>query len=119
MDIGKILRERVKFRTYRSDPKVKGKRWGVYPSVKADQLMFFEDDEFKCEVSLFSYDSEDILRMQDEAIKDAAKGIIKNSWIFYLHAANHSVQKMGRLYRSGIRLVFKVRNAQKIQEEVK
>ena len=120
MDIGKVLRERVKFRTYRSDPKSPScKKWGVYPVVKVDKDMFFEDDEFKCEVSLFSYDSEEILRMQSETIAEAAKGIVKNGWIFYLHAANHRVLKMGRLHRSEIRLIFKVKNAQKIQEEVK
>ena len=118
MDIGKILREKAKFRAYRAEPKIKGKKWGIYPSLKVDRDMFFEDDEFKCEVSLFSYDSEEILKMQEDAIKEATKGIKKDGWFFYLHAANHKVQKMGRIYRSEIRFVFKVKNAQKIQEEV-
>lgn len=110
MDIGKVLRERVKFRTYRSDPKSPScKKWGVYPVVKVDKDIFFEDDEFVCQVFLFSYDADEILQMQDEAINQATEGMKKNGWIFWLHAASHKIRRIGRIYRSEIRFVFKVK----------
>jgi len=121
MDIGKILGDRARFRAYRSEPKSTNcKRWGIYPSLKVDRSIFFEEDEFIYLVSLFSYDADEILRMQDAAIAEAAKGLKKDGWEFWLHAANHKVQNSGRLYSSKIRFVFKVKNApKKIQEEVK
>lgn len=109
MDIGRILRERSKIRTYKSEPKKPPRRWGVYPSLIVDQLIFFEDDDFRCQVSLFSNDEDEILGMQKAAIAEAAIGMNKGGWKFYLHAANHDVKKVaGGLYRSRINLVFKV-----------
>lgn len=120
MDIGKILRDRAKILTFRVQPKkIKSKRWGIYPSVKVKQDIFFEENEFVCPVSLFSYDREEILKMQDEAIVDAHKGMEKDGWKFWLHAANHSIKRVGKLYRADIRFVFKVKTFLKIQEEVK
>ena len=120
MDIGKILRERSKIPAYRSEPKKKGKRWAIYPSLKVDKLIFHEDDDFRCLVSLFSHDADEILRMQDAAIAEAVEGMKKDGWVFWLHAANHKVQRIGKLYRSEIRFVFKVKDPLiKIQEEVK
>lgn len=119
MDIGKILRERVSFPAYRSEPKRECSHWGIFPSLKVNNSIFFEEDEFKCEVSLFSNDPEEILRMQDETIAEAAKGMKKNGWTFWLHAANHEIYNTEKPYRSEIRLVFKVKTLEKIQEEVK
>ena len=116
MDIGKILRERAKILTFRVEPKkIKSKRWGIYPSVKVNKDIFFEEDEFVCQVYLFSYDPEEILKMQDEAIADAHKGMEKDGWKFWLHAANHSIKRVGKLYRADIRFVFKVKTFLKIQ----
>jgi len=120
MDIGKILRDKANFATYRSEPKsTKYKKWGIYPVVKVDKNIFFEEDEFICQVYLFSYKEDEILKMQDEAIEQAARGIKKNGWIFWLHAANHKVHNTGKLCRSEIRFVFKVKILEKIQQEVK
>lgn len=119
MDIGKILRERSKIPAYRQEPKRKGKRWGIYPSLKVDKLIFDEEDDFRCPVSLFSYDADEILRMQDAAIAEAAKGMNRDGWKFYLHAANHKVHRVMGLYRSEINFVFKVRFPDNSQKEVK
>jgi len=119
MDIGKILREKAKFPAFKSEPKKKEINWGIYPSVKVDKTIFFEDDEFKCLVSLFSYDEAELLKMQDETIKDAKEGMKKDGWIFWLHAANHKVEKIGKLYRSEINFIFKVDVLEEIKEEVK
>lgn len=110
MDIGKILGERAEYRIYRSEPKSTNcKKWGVYPVVKVEKDIFFEEDEFVCQAYLFSYDADEILQMQEEAIKQATKGMKKNGWFFWLHAANHKVNNSGSTYRSEIRFVFKVK----------
>lgn len=121
MDIGKILRERSKFPAYRSEPKKKNKNWAIYPSLKVDNLVFYEDDEFRCLVSLFSYDRDEILMMQDTAIAEAKKGMKKDGWTFWLHAARHKVEQVDELYCSKINFTFKVNNGLKgnRNEEVK
>ncbi len=119
MDIGRILRERVNFRTYVKDPKKPGKRWGVFPSVKVNQLIFIEDEEFRCPVSLFSYDKDEIMEMQTAAILQASLGMKKDGWNFFCHAANHKIQKVLGLYRSDINFQFKVVFPNITKEEVK
>lgn len=118
MDIGKILRERISFPAYREEPKVKGKCWGVYPSLEVKRLIFHEEDDFRLTVSLFSHDAMEILKMQDAAIASAAEGLNKGAWEFYLHAANHKVQRIQGLYRSEINFVFKVVFPKISQQEV-
>lgn len=121
MDIGKILRDKAKFPAYRSEPKTKNKRWGIFPSVKVEQLIFYEDDDFYCPVKLFSYDRDEIEKMQDDTIKQAHEGMKKDGWTFWLHAANHKIQRIGKLYCSEINFCFKVRipDVEEIQTEVK
>lgn len=119
MDIGKILRERVNFRTYVNPPRKPGKKWGVFPSVKVDQLIFIEDEEFKCPVSLFSYDKKEIEEMQTATILQASLGMKKNGWNFFCHAANHGIQKVHGLYRSDIYFRFKVVFPNVTKEEAK
>ena len=118
MNIGKVLRERAKFPVYVLEPKKKPDNWGLYPNLRINESIFFEEDEFVYLVSFFSHDALEILKMQDAAITEAAKGLKKDGWEFWLHAANHKIKKSERLYSSEIRFVFKVKNApQKIQEE--
>ena len=119
MDIGKILRERANFKTYVNKPKKPGKKWGVYPSVKADELIFIEEEEFNCPVLLFSHNKDEIMRMQADAIIQASLGMKRGGWEFWLHAANHKITKEGGLYRSEIRFVFKVLFPINLKEEVK
>ena len=120
MDIGKVLRDRLKFPVYALRPRKELNRWGHFPSFRVDSKIFFEEDEYIYFVHLFSYSVSEILSMQDAAIKAAAKGLKKDGWEFWLHAANHAVKRSERLYTSEIRFVFKVKNApQKIKEEEK
>lgn len=109
MDIGKILRERANFRTYAKEPKKPPKRWGIFPSLKVDQLIFSEEDDFRCSVTLFSYDKDDITQMQADTITRASLGMKNNGWDFWLHAANHGIERVPGRYRSTINFVFKVR----------
>lgn len=119
MDIGRILRERANFAAFRYKPKRRLKRWGVFPSLKVEQLIFHEDNDFRCLVSLFSYDRDDVEKMQDMTIAEAVKGMKKNGWEFYCHAANHKIERVQKMYRSEINFVFKVRFPDNTQEEVK
>ncbi len=120
MNIGKVLRERAKFPVYVLEPKKKPDSWGLYPNLRINESIFFEEDEFVYLVSLFSHDALEILEMQDAAITEAAKGLKKNGREFWLHAANHKVQNLKEPYSAKIRFVFKVKNAPpKIEEEVK
>jgi len=109
MDLGKILRERAKIRTYVNPPKKPGKRWGVYPSTKVEQDIFTEEDDFRCTVLLFSYERNEIEKMQQDAIDQAALGFKKGAWIFWLHAANHGIEEVPGMYRSTINFVFRIR----------
>ncbi len=118
IDLGRILRNRVKFPAYKSEPKTKKRRWGIFPGFEVTQLFFIEDkDNFRFKVSLFSNDKDEIGRMKLDVIAAAAEGIPHGAWEFWLHAANNKTEKIPGTYRCEINFVFKVRSPIKTEEE--
>ena len=109
MDIGRTLRGRSKFPVYVNEPKRKLKRWGVFPATLIKQDIFSDEDDFRCPVTLFSYDKVDIVKMQADTITQASLGLSENGLELWLHAANHGIEKVQGMYRSTINFVFKVR----------